>query len=398
MNSPTIRRRSFLQTIAAGTAAAAMSGLARSAAASVPAFLIDEPFHGAVLNRRHGTPVDGGLKIQVSGQAPLQIPVTVNGQPARRAGAQFTAGVVLRDRETDLVAAADSRFGRQEHRVRVVWDRNSFPRYRFSIDDNIYFLRDIFRNNYRSLFDCFYLKGLRDLNRKYGTRYTLNLFYTYATDDDFQLKQFPDRYKSEWKDNAGWLRLAFHAYSNAPARPYQYAPPEKVIADLDLVAGEIHRFAGAEAYAPPTIIHWGEVQQASLKPLYQRGVRVLSGYFTTSDGVNYSVHYMLDEARCEYLSRHDALKDFQSGIVFAHTDIVINATPVDKIVPKLAPLAADPNQAEIMDLLTHEPQFWPSRPNYVPDHFQRVDTALRWVTEHGYKPVFYHEGFLGAPL
>ena len=31
------------------------------------------------------------------------------------------------------------------------------------------------------------------------------------------------------------------------------------------------------------------------------------------------------------------------------------------------------------------------------DHFQRVDTALRWVTEQGYKPVFYHEGFLGAP-
>jgi hypothetical protein len=23
--------------------------------------------------------------------------------------------------------------------------------------------------------------------------------------------------------------------------------------------------------------------------------------------------------------------------------------------------------------------------------------AIHWVTEHGYKPVFFHEGFLGGP-
>jgi hypothetical protein len=392
----TIARRSFLKTVAAG--AAATAGIARANSANVPPLAIDEPFHGAVFNRRMGTPVEGGLKIQVTGQAPLQIPVTVNGQPARRTGTRFTAEVVLTQHENELVAASDSRFGRQEHRVRVVWDRNSFPRYRFSIDDNSFFLRDIYENKYRSLFDCFYLKGLRDLHRKYGTRYTVNLFYTYEPGDGFQLSQFPDRYKSEWRDNGDWLKLTFHAYSSKPDRPYQYTAPQKVLADLDLVAGEIHRFAGAEAYCPPTIIHWGELQPSAFKPLYDRGVRVLSGYFTTTDGVNYGVHYMLDEARCEYLSRHDALKDFDSGLVFAHTDIVINSTPVDKIVPKLAPLADDPNQAEIMDLLTHEPQFWPGYRGFVPDHWQRLDTALRFVTERGYKPVFYHEGFLGAPL
>ncbi len=398
MNRPSLRRRRFLQTMAAGAAAAATGGLSRRAAAEAPALTIDEPFHGAVLNRRHGALVEGGLKIPVTGQAALGVPVTINGQAALRSGSRFRGEVLLRDRETDIVAAADSRFGRQEHRVRVVWDKNSFPRYRFSVDDNIYFLRDIYQHGYRSIFDCHYLKGLRELNRKYGTKYTVNIYYLDDyTDSGFRLSQFPDRYKSEWKDNADWLRLTFHAYSNLPDRPYQYASPQKLIADLDLVVGEIHRFAGIEAYAPPTIIHWGEVQSAALKPLYQRGVRVLSGYFTTTDGVNYGVHYMLDEARCEYLSRHDALKDFESGIVFAHTDIVINATPVDKIAPKLAPLAEDPNQAEIMDLLTHEPQFWPSCKYYVPDHFQRVETAIRWVTEHGYKPVFYHEGFLGAP-
>ena len=96
--------------------------------------------------------------------------------------------------------------------MRVVWDRYSEPRYRFSIDDNSFFLRDIAQKNYASLFDCFYLKMLRDLNKKYGVKFTLNIYYTaaddakFATDADFKLPQFPDRYKGEWRDNASWLR------------------------------------------------------------------------------------------------------------------------------------------------------------------------------------------------
>jgi hypothetical protein len=395
MSNPMIRRRSFLQTAAAGAAAAVVGNFARTAQGGVAALSIDEPFHGAVLNHRHGKAVDGGLQIQVSGEAPLDDRVTVNGVAARRAGTRFTADVVLRDKETDLVAKTAGRYGRQEHGVRVVWDQNSFPRYRFSIDDNSFFLRDIAQKNYKSLFDCFYLKGLKELNQKYGVRFTVNIYYT--TGDDFQLPQFPDCYKGEWKDNAGWLKLAFHAHANDPNRPYQYASPQQLIADLDQVAGEIHRFAGEESYAPPTVIHWGMTQPSALKPLYQRGVRALSGYFRKLNGVQYDVNYLFDEVRSEYLSRHDAWKDFESGIVFSRVDIVCNSTPVEKTVSTLEPLAQDPNQAEIMDLFTHEQYFWPFYKAYVPDHFQRLDTAIRWVTEHGYKPVFLHEGFLGAP-
>ncbi len=138
------------------------------------------------------------------------------------------------------------------------------------------------------------------------------------------------------------------------------------------------------------------VQPDALKPLARRGVRVLSGYFRWI-GSGWDVNYLLDDDRSEYLSRHDALMDFDSGIVFSRVDIVCNSTPPEQIVPTLSPLAKDPNTAEIMDLFTHEQYFWPFYSNYVPDHFQRLDAAIRWVTEHGYKPVFFHEGFLGAP-
>ena len=50
--------------------------------------------------------------------------------------------------------------------------------------------------------------------------------------------------------------------------------------------------------------------------------------------------------------------------------------------------------AEVIDVFTHEQYFWPFYAGYLPDHAQRLDAALRFVTERGYKPVFYHEGFL----
>jgi len=389
-----VLRRTFLQSAAAGAAGLVVSGATRVSAALAGTVQIEQPVHGAVLNRRHGDEVQDGLKVQVTGFAPLRDRVTVNGAPARREGGRFRGDVVLDKKVNEIAAVCDGPLGASQHRVRAVWDKHSFPRYRFTIDDNSFFLRDVAQKGYKSLFDCFYLKGLKELHDKYGTKFVLNIYYT--TEDGFELPQFPDRYKAEWRDNAQWLSLAFHAHANKPDRPYQHTPAQKLIDDLELVAEQIHRFAGEEVYSPPTNIHWAMVQPAALKPLYEHGVRVLSGGFRLVQG-NWDLNYLLDDDRSEYLSRNDALMDFDSGIVFSKGDITCNNMPLDRIVPHLESVAANPGRAEIMDVFTHEQYCWPFYRNYGPDHFQRLDAAIRWVTEHGYKPVFFHEGFLGGP-
>ena len=356
-------------------------------------FKIEEPVHGAVLNRRHGQETDDGLTIEVSGEAPLRDRVSVNGAEARREGPRFSADVVLREKETDIVATSDGAHGHFEQCVRVVWDKHSKPRCRFSIDDNSFFLRDIADKQYDSLFDCFYLDILRKLNEKHGAKFVLNIYYT--TGDEFSLPLFPDRYKGEWADNANWLKLSFHAYANMPNRPYQYATAEKLASDFDLVAGEVLRFAGEQTWSPPTVIHWGMLQPKVLPVLVERGVRVLSGTFRRTSG-GFDVNYMIDDDRSEWLSRHDALKDFETGIVFSMIDVVCNTTPLEQIVPKLEPLTHDTNRAEIMDLFTHEQYFWPFYHNHVPDHAERLDAAIGFCAEQGYEPVFFHEGFLGG--
>lgn len=394
MSDSQLNRRRFLQSAALGTSALLSWQNAGAAEAAGP-LKIEEPFHGAVLNHRHGKQTTDGLSIRVAGSTSPGSRVTVNGVPSRCDGNRFEADVTLHEFETDLVAVSEGDAGRHEDRVRVVWDRHSVPRYRFSIDDNSFFLRDIAEKQYASLFDCFYLRMLKNLHEKYGVKFTVNIYYT--TGDDFSLPDFPDRYKGEWRDNANWMKLAFHAYANEPARPYQDAPPEKLIADLDLVNEQILRFAGEEAYAPPTVIHWGMTRHSAFKPLYERGVRALSGYFRKMGG-KWDVNYRWDDLHSEYMSRHDAWKDFESGIVFSRVDIVCNSVPVDQIIDTLAPQRQDPNTAEIVDLFTHEQYFWPFYSHYLPDHAKRLDVAIRWATEDGYKPVFLHEGFLGGKV
>ena len=395
MKQQRMRRRDFLGSAALGTAGIVWGDRLTALASGASPFKINEPFDGAVLNRRHGKAVDGGLAIRVSGVAPADARVMVCGKDAERQGETFSTDVVLREHETTITATCPGGSGLLEDRVRVVWDRHSFPRYRFSIDDNSFFLRDIHQKQYRSLFDSFYLAMLRKLHRDYGVKFSVNIYYTTA--DGFDLTQLSDRYKGEWRDCADWLKLAFHAHADKPDRPYEDVSPERLIADFDQVAEQIHRFAGAQSYAPPTVIHWGMTRQESLKPLFDRGVRALSGYFVKWSG-RYDVNYRFDDTVSEYLSRHDCWKHFDSGIVFSRVDIVCNSTPLDQIAPTFEPLAKDPNQAEIMDLFTHEQYFWPFYANYIADHPQRLDAAIRWVTDHGYRPVFLHEGFLGAPI
>ena len=109
------------------------------------------------------------------------------------------------------------------------------------------------------------------------------------------------------------------------------------------------------------------------------------------------MNYRFNDEISEYLSRHDTWMDFATGILYSRVDIVCNSVPIDRIVSTLEPQIEDPNTAEIFDLFTHEQYFWSFYSNYIPDHAKRLDAALRWVTDHGYKPVFFHEGFLGAP-
>ena len=350
-----------------------------------------DPIDGAIMHERIGRKVDGGLEIAIHGRAPSEVKVLVQGKPATRDGEKFHAPAILTDKENEVEILSRNGVNGEKVRLRLSWLRNSQKRYRFVIDDNAFFLRDITQKEYGSLFDCFYLKMLRDLHDRYGAQFTLNIFYT--TGDDWNLKQFPEKYRDEWQANASWLRLAFHAYIENPPYPYRDAPAEKLIADVSQVDKQIFRIAGPATHSPTTVVHFGMTRADAWKPLYRKGSRLLSGYFRKDGNGNWDINYNMDPVRSEWLSRHDLLKDHASGMVFSKIDMVVNTTPLDQIVPNLDKVMADPQQNEIIDLLTHEQYFWPFYHNYLPDHAQRMNRAIKHVTQNGYRSTFLQDEF-----
>ncbi|NUP99666.1 MAG: hypothetical protein HUU35_07420 [Armatimonadetes bacterium] len=354
------------------------------------------PYDGQVLNRWQGHPGPEGLQVHVQGQVYGRATVAVNGQPAAAATGQFAATITLQPGANEVVARADGAYGVAEHHIQVWYDPHGLRRYRLSVDDNSFWLREIGRNQltYESLFDCWYLRLWRDLHERYGLRVVLNIYY--ETDDGFNLAQFPERYRAEFEAAADFLKLAWHARANLPDRPYEYQGYERVAADYDLVAAEILRFAGEQTLSLPTVVHWAETTAAGFQALVDRGVRNMSGIFKVLNGRQVGNYYLRDE-RADLAEQCAQWIDRSNQVAFSQADITLNNTPLEQIAPHLEALTHRPEHAEIMDLFTHEQYFWDFYPRYLPDHPQRVEEAVRWVTEHGYEPCWFHEGYLGGP-
>jgi len=349
---------------------------------------ITEPRHGAILNRHDGVETPAGLALSVRGTATGQGPVLVNGVPAEVRAGHFAAALTLTQRRT-VVTAGD---GDGSASVTVLYDQASFPRYRFSLDDNIGFLQDIARQRYRSILENPYMALWKRLHDAYGTKVHCNLYFQC---EGFDLTRMPDTYRRQWQDNADWFRMTFHAWQNEPDRPYLHAGYDQLAHDVDAVTNEILRFAGPEVLDPFTTIHWGEATREGCRAVRDHGIRGLVGYFVFDRDGAPAVSYYADREVTQYMAGHDYWLDLDEDLFFIRHDMVVNSFPLPRIVPRLEAIAADPHQAEIMELMIHEQYFYPHYRAHIPEYAERCETAIRWVTERGYTPVFYGDGSLG---
>lgn len=359
--------------------------------------------HGAVLNRHNGVESADCLEITLEGLAGPADRVTVNGVPAGRADRKFAAPVRLTGKFNEITVTARGNYGDAERRITVVWDKNSFPRYNFFIDDNIFCFAELAEKRPKSIFDQFYLGALREIHRKYGTKFSLNCFFR-NDHFPFELSAMPDAWKGEWRDNADWLRLSFHSYSEFPDRPYQHAPADKLAADFDLVKSEIVRFAGEETFIPPMVLHWAMAKPAVFPVLKERGVKVLSGgYLSTQTYVGEKIsgepvcdigYYYEKDVAC-YLASNRVFYDRDNDIFLTKSNGVCNLLTCEQIEASLRKDMASPFYRETFGVASHEQYSYPFYSAYIPDHHLRLETAARLLTENGYAPVFFPEGLFG---
>ncbi len=359
--------------------------------------------NGAILNHRNGKETELGLEIQLEGCASIASEVTVNEIPAFRDGAFFQAPVLLTRKINPVLIKEKSSRGIQTLEIQLVWDKQSFRRYNFYVDDTVFFLTDLAKERPARLMDHFYLAFLQKMHKTYGTKFTLNLFYK-NVHHPFELKDMPDCYQSQWADCSDWLKLAFHAHAEMP--PYDYAhQPQKLMKDYDQLRNEVVRFAGENTFTPTEAVHWCTFPTADYRHMRDRGVKILSGWFLdcpTLFGEEQPMHfstlcYNLDLETCLYLKNHSVIYNPDFDLFFNRHNLCINLTPADQITARIDQICSNPIYNETVELQTHEQYSFPYYFNYIPDHEARMERALRRITELGYKPVFFQDGLLGNP-
>lgn len=380
---------------------------------------------GAILNHSHGIESPQGLEVEIEGISVQGTPVLVNGIPAAMDGQRFTAKAHLREKVNRIVASTRTRTGTFTQEQVLLWDRGSFPRTGFYLDDHVMVFEDLASERPTHAFDHFYLGFLKSLHEKYGFKVTLNCFFE-NPDATFNLTMMPGCWRSEFEDNSDWLRFSFHARAEFPDRPYAEASDAEFARDWDLVQGEILRFAGERSYIPPVVIHWANIHPACAAECLRRGVncyfnsfrlRVMGGpslverqrvHRESQDASSaeaahtpvatdaFALHYNFADEQ-SWLENHISYYDPELKVIFFRNGACCNLVPLQDVRPRLERMldVARKAGAEAFSVASHEQYSFPRYPNYQKDHLQRIETAVETMVSHGCRPVFLNEGILG---
>jgi len=249
----------------------------------------------------------------------------------------------------------------------------------FTIDDNIRLLHSLSAGKEESLFSTPYLALIKRLHEKYDLKVQLNLFYEMP---GFDLSQMTDRFKTEWEQNAHWLKLSFHSRLENED-PYICAGYDEVYADCAAVHRQILRFAGEKSLAETTTIHYCQLTPDGLRALKDLGVRGLLGLFGSDKSPCSS--YSLSEDDCALLRKGDILH--RGDMHFYSLDTVMNLYDPETLLRRLQTFL----HRDGLRVMIHEQYFYPDYPAYQPDFAQKLDLAFDFLTKNGYKSCFAEE-------
>jgi len=258
--------------------------------------------------------------------------------------------------------------------------------YRLSVDDNIWFLRDIANHpEYTSLFDNPYLKLYKSIHDKYGTKVHMNIYYE---TDGFNLTQMPDRFKDEWAANSNWLKLSFHANADSPSWPYLNSSYEEVYNDCKRVQDEILRFAGKEVLGPVTTLHFAEATKDGVKALRDCGIKVLLGDFAFDKNGDPYLDYYCTREQFDKVRENCFYKDPETDMIFACCDVVLNTFKVGEIAPEMDRYEREYPGRDFVDILIHEQYFYPDFRLYLPEYGKLIEEGVEWCISRNYEPAF----------
>lgn len=300
----------------------------------------------------------------------------------------------------------------------------------FYVDDVIWCLRDIARQKPKSVFDQPFLASLKKAHDMYGLKVQLNLFYRldfYYGMDEFSLADMPDTYKNEWQANSDWLKFAFHSLQEFPDYPFVNADYDDVKKVIDLIRGEVERFAGKECFANALLSHWLPISKDGCQAIKDSGINLVcvsSGNKTEYNGDPTCLPYghaqrllnnrkpetalftrgigdeAIDRSICAYNHLpHEVIepiwhnlgvhRDEETGLYFKRFDNgpTLNLTDIDKISPIFESFA----DREYVGYGTHEQYSYPDYFAYQADSEDKLLASAKALSQNGFEYFFIEE-------
>lgn len=256
--------------------------------------------------------------------------------------------------------------------------------YRLSVDDNIRFLEDIHNNKYSSIFENPYLKQMKYLHDRFQLKIHMNMFFSY-TPDSFSLSDMEDSYKSEFEQNADWLKFSFHSLNNEPDFPYLNADVKTVLNDYTLVTENLKRIMGEKAVSNFTTLHYVAATKQACIALHENGVKGMMGMFTADEKNIPQLSYYLTNDQIQIFKKRSRWTDSETGLIFVRNDIVINNFKRTELMGKLQKLIGQ--APEYVELMVHEQYFYPDFIPYHRDFFDKLSDVAELMQKQGYESI-----------
>ncbi len=342
------------------------------------------PINGTMIHLTDEKIVKGQNVVHCVIDAPEYYKIEINGTPCIYRAGRWYLSVPLLDNTLVLQAKSLTTGECIESTVYRLYTPRKI--YRVSIDDGIWFLQDIAKNQdrYKSIFENPYLMLLRRLHEEYGTKFHINIYNECPEHGGFQLSMLSDRFKDEWLSVNDWVTLHFHAKADSPGYPYATADRKTTYTECKQVMDQIERFAGYRGAV--TTLHFAETTEEGIRGLYDCGVRALLGDFSQSNAGNIRLCYQSSREEFDTVRRFGFWKNPRTEMIMFCCDTVLNCGSLDQMKQELEWFSYQYPDRSFMDILIHEQYFYEDYHHYLPDYEKRLRTGIEWCIQHGYTP------------
>lgn len=233
-----------------------------------------------------------------------------------------------------------------------------------SFDDIYEVLVDITvnENKYESIFDNALLGSLKEMNEKYGAKFTLYIYDTYP-ENNYDIRDVSSKYREEFMENSNWLKFGYHTIE--PTTSFdELTNIDEFDKSFTRVNDEITRFAGEESIANVLRLNYFRANAEKIDYLSSRGI---SGLLCADDD---RVSYNLSEDQHRELKLDEKIS--YNGITYYNTDFRFDGK---RFITNEMMKVRD---QEILVLFAHE---WALGNKGL----DRVETAVKWLVKNNYE-------------